>query len=423
MSPVLTLYRVLANLAEPLAPALLRSRVRRGKEDPARLGERLGRPSVARPEGALAWLHGASVGESLSLLPLVERLRAARPDLSILVTSGTTTSAELMARRLPPGAIHQYAPIDTPGASARFLNAWRPDLVVFVESEFWPNLLHGAQARGARLAALSARLGAGSARNWRRAPKAARTLLGGFDLMLPQDDEAAARLSRLGGRDDGRLNLKLVGDPLPCDAHLLARTRAAIGPRPMLLAASTHPGEEAIALDAFRSLADADAARAPLLVLVPRHPVRGPEVAALAQAMGLEVALRSHNGASSAAARVWIADTLGELGLWFRLAGSALVGGSLVAGIGGHNPLEPARLACPIIAGPHIANWASVYQTLQAAGGLAQAVDAASLAGAWRADLDAPQAAFARAERALTAAHAGDADLDRAVERLIALIR
>jgi 3-deoxy-D-manno-octulosonic-acid transferase len=183
----LRLYAAATALAEPLAPALLRRRAARGKEDLARLGERLGRSRLARPEGPLAWLHGASVGESLALLPLVEALIAARPGLGVLVTSGTVTSAALMAQRLPNGAVHQYAPVDGPRAVDRFLDCWRPDLAVFVESELWPNLLVAAKARGVRLALLSAKLSDESFRGWSRWPEAAKRLWGGFDLLLAQD--------------------------------------------------------------------------------------------------------------------------------------------------------------------------------------------------------------------------------------------
>jgi 3-deoxy-D-manno-octulosonic-acid transferase len=425
MSAALVFYRAATGLAEPLAPALLRGRMRRGKEDPERLSERLGHASRSRPQGPLAWLHGASVGEALSLLPLIDRLRRGRPDLNLLVTSGTTTSAELLARRLPDGVIHQYAPVDAPGAARRFLDAWRPDLAVFVESELWPNLLTQARARGARLAAVSARMSEQSARNWRRMPGAARRLFEGFDLVLPQDDLTAARLAALGARDGGRLNLKLAGDPLPVDPAVLEAARRAAGDRPLLLAASTHPGEEEVVLEAFQAITSDGLPFAARLVVVPRHPVRGAGIAARARLMGFSTWLRSEAGSpvtGSPEAEVWVADALGELGLWFRLATSALVGGSLAEDIGGHNPLEPARLDCPVIAGPHTQGWAAVYQALDQAGAVARVEGAEALDRAWRADLAQPRAARLRAERARRVAEAGGGELDHAVERLLELI-
>lgn len=354
-------YGAATSLASPLASALLHGRARRGKEDPERLGERLGHPSRPRPTGVLAWLHGASVGESLSLLPLITAFAAERPEATVLVTSGTRTSAQLLANRLTPSVIHQFAPVDTPGAVRRFLDHWRPDLGVLVESELWPNLLLAARARGTRLALLSARLSRSSLRGWSRAPRSARRLLSGFDLILAKDEAAAAALRQLGAAVAGLADLKFGADPLPADPAALAQAKAEIGARPVILAASTHPGEDEIILDAFKPVAGH--ASAPLLVIVPRHPERGPAVAALAASRGLRVTLRSL-GQQPAASAVYVADTLGELGLWFRLARLAIMGGGFVPGVGGHNPLEAARLSCPFASGPQVANWASAYADL-----------------------------------------------------------
>jgi 3-deoxy-D-manno-octulosonic-acid transferase len=413
----LALYRTATAALEPLAPAVLRRRAGRGKEDPARLDERLGRPSLPRPEGRLAWLHGASVGETLSLLPLLQGLRAARPSLSILVTSGTVASAELLARRLPADVPHQFAPVDAPGAIRRFLGHWRPDLAVLVESELWPNLILEARRQRAPLALLSARLSASSLSGWARAPGAARTLLSALSLVMAQDEATAAGLARLGARDDGRLNLKLAAGALPVDEAALEHVRTAAGRRPVLLAASTHPGEEEIVLDAFARLA----ARPdrPLLVLVPRHPVRGEAVAALAQARGFAVRREGAGQGFDGQAAVHVADRLGELGLWLRAARAALVGGSLVPELGGHNPLEPARLGTPMVAGPHVENWAEVYAAL--AGAFTPAETADTLASALAAILDDPQAAQAMAGRAAAVAAQGEGALETAVARLLAL--
>ena len=273
----LALYGLATGLLEPLAPALLRRRARRGKEAPARLAERLGRTSLARPEGPLVWLHGVSVGETTSLLPLVFALRARRPDLALLVTSGTVTAAELLARRLPPGVIHQFAPVDGPRAVGRFLDHWRPALGVFVESELWPNLILGARRRGVRLALASARITEASARRWRGWPGAARTLLAAFDPILPQDTASAGRLESLGGACGPRLNLKRVGEALPADPEALRRLREIVNGRRVVVAASTHPGEETLVAEAFRQ-AVPDPAET-ILIVIPRHPERGADVA------------------------------------------------------------------------------------------------------------------------------------------------
>jgi 3-deoxy-D-manno-octulosonic-acid transferase len=358
-----SLYRAATGLLAPFTPGILRGRARNGKEDPARLGERLGRPSLARPEGPLVWLHGASVGETVSLLPVVERLRRERPDTAVLVTSGTTTSADLLARRLPPGAVHQYLPVDTPAATRRFLDHWRPDLAVFVESELWPNLLLGAKARGAKLALVSARMTEDSARGWTRFPGVAKAVLRAFDLVLPQDVRTGIRLKDLGALVDGYANLKLVGDALPADGAELARLRAAAGDRLIVTAASTHPGEDPLIASAVEATGVY-----PLLVIVPRHPARGPKLATDLRAQNRIIALRSAGEPLTAETDIYIADTLGELGLFFRLGDIAVMGGSFLPDIGGHNPLEAARLDRPVVFGDHYANWIDIYGALGAGG-------------------------------------------------------
>ena len=411
----LQLYRLGMALVSPLAPALLRARARRGKEDAARLPERLGHASADRPGGVLVWLHAASVGESLSLLPLIEALRGKRPD-SVLVTSGTVTSAALMAERAPGGVIHQYAPLDTPGAAGRFLAHWRPSVAVFVESDLWPNLILSAKAGGSRLALVSARLSAASIDGWSRLPAAARTVLSAFDLVMAQDEATAAALVRLGARDDGRLNLKRLGAPPPVDADKLAELRRAASGRAILLAASTHPGEDEIVLAAFGRLKPGA-----LLIIAPRHPVRAGAVEALAIAAGFATGLRSR-GDPFGEAEVYIADTLGELGLWFTLANAALIGGGLLPGPGGHNPVEAAQLDCPIITGPYLDNWRDLYADLFEADAAVLVKYEAGVAAAFAETLSDPAAAKARAARARHVVAQDQGALDAAAEALLRLI-
>ena len=285
MSLGLAAYRCLTALLEPLAPQVLRGRARKGKEDPARMGERLGRPSRERPPGEVVWLHGASVGETLSLLPLVEALARARPDLNLLVTSGTVAAAEMMQKRLPAGALHQYAPVDAPGPVKRFLKHWQPCLAVFVESELWPNLLHHSRHAGCKLALLGARISDESAKGWARAPKSARALLSSFDLILAQDARSWTRLRELGGTVAGELDLKQAAEPLPHDEAELQALKDELCGRPVVVAASTHPGEEEQMVAALRALPHPR----PLLVLAPRHPARGRDLAEMLRAQGLKL--------------------------------------------------------------------------------------------------------------------------------------
>ncbi len=406
-------YRLVSRGLEPLVPRLLDARVKQGKEDPVRVDERLGVPGVARPPGDLVWLHGVSVGETLSLLPVVERIVKARPDLTVLVTSGTVTSAELLARRLPAGVVHQFAPVDTPGAVAAFLDHWRPSLGVFVESELWPNLILAARDRGVPLALVSARITEKTAAGWARFPRSAQAVLSAFAVVMPQDDTSAARLEGLGARVDGQVNLKLSGGPLPHDASAFTALSAAIGDRPVVVAASTHEGEEIAIVRALDRLAERLC-----LVLVPRHPERGPEIATALTRDGYRFALRSRGSQPNAETDIYVADTLGELGLFLRLADVVVMGGSFGSFLGrepwgGHNPLEPARLAKPAVAGPDASNWQAVTADLVHAGGLSLVATPGDLPAVISPLLGDPAAARAMGERARRAAADVGAGLDR----------
>ena len=405
----LAVYGAAMTLLEPLAPSLLRARARRGKEDPGRTGERLGHASHARPAGPLVWLHGVSVGETTSLLPLISALLDRRPDLTLLVTSGTTTAADLLAARLPPGVIHQYVPADAPGPVLRFLDHWRPGLAIFVESELWPNLILAAHDRGVRLALLSARVTAASANRWARWPKSARALVTAFQLILPQDEGTARRLGELGATTGGRLNLKLIGEPLPFDPAELDRLRHGLAGRKVVLAASTHPGEEPLIANAVRK-----SAPEAVLILVPRHPERGSEIADM-----LGASLRSRGEALTA---VHVADTLGELGLFMRLADVVVMGGSFVPGIGGHNPMEPARLGRPILTGRYAFNAQDVYADMFGAVCAIEARDGPALSRHVRGLLDNPAIARRMGDAALAFAARQGAALDQALVQLDPLL-
>lgn len=422
MSPALIVYRLLTRLLEPLAPRLLDARARQGKEDSVRVDERLGLTTVARPAGDLVWLHGVSVGETLSLLPVVERMRRQRPDLTVLVTSGTLTSAQLMASRLPAGVIHQFAPVDAPGAVAAFLDHWQPSLAVFVESELWPNLILEARRRGVKLVLASARITEKTVEGWRRFPGAAREILSAFDRILPQDETSAARLHSLGARIDGHVNLKLSGEAPPHDAAAFTRLSAAIGDRPVVVAASTHDGEEIAIVRALDKLADRLC-----LILVPRHPARSADIATALTRDGYRFARRSQGHEPDRDTDLYLADTLGEMGLFLRLADVVVMGGSFSAAlekppVGGHNPLEPARLGKPAVTGPDMSNWAAVTDALVEAGGLAVVPapwDLPAVLAPLLADAGAARAMGERGRRAAAEAGSG---LDRLWKTLAPLL-
>lgn len=414
-------WSVAAALAAPGLRWHLRRRAARGREEAARLAEREGH-GAARPAGRLLWLHGASVGEARSLLPLLDALAAQAPELRFLVTTGTVTSAAAfptwLAPELAPRIQHRYAPLDVPGWVARFLDGWRPDAAVRVESELWPNTLAACRARGIPVVLVNGRLSARSAGRWRRlAPRTARRLLGGFAAVIPRSAEDALRFETLGvTRLAPPGDLKWAAAPLPAEAGALAALRAAVGARPVFLAASTHPGEEAVALAAAGLLRAALPGL--LTILAPRHPERGAELAALAPG-----AARRSAGALPDAGPVHIADTLGELGLFYRLAGAALVGGSLVPR-GGQNPLEPARLGCPVLFGPHMENFAEAAAALLAAGGAVRVAgaDAGALAAALGPVLTKPERAWALATAAARVAAPGTALPGRVAAAILAVL-
>ncbi len=379
-SAAIAIYRGAGTLATPWIRRHLKQRAARGREDPDRLPERLGRASLARPAGRLVWLHASSVGESLSLLALIDSLQRRWPATRLLLTTGTVTSARLMAERLPADVLHQYVPIDQPAAVRRFYDHWQPDLGLIVESELWPNLLLSAQERRLPLVLINGRISAQSHRNWGRARHLIRRLLACFALVIAQSPEDQARFKDLGATDCRYLgNLKFAAAPLAAQSEKLAAVEAALAGRPRWLAASTHPGEEAQIGRVHHRLA----AGLPDMVtlIVPRHPQRGPEVAALLQNQDLSVALQSRGEGITGETQIYVADSLGEMGLWYRIAELVFVGNSL-GPKGGHNPLEPARLNCAVLIGPHSGNFAQITADMQAAGALRQVADAVDLSAA-----------------------------------------
>jgi len=360
-------YRLTVRAAAPWVPLALRRRARAGREDPARLGERLGRPGRDRPAKPLVWFHAASVGELLSLLTLLQALPGDTPAFTPLVTTGTVTSAALAAERLPATAIHQYAPVDLAVPVSRFLGYWRPALALRVESELWPNQIEALRIAEIPMLLVNARLSLRSEARWRRVSGLAQRLMGAFAEILAQSPEDAARFSALAGREVSYVgNLKAAAGPLPVDPDKLSAMAQLTAGRPIWVLASSHEGEEVLAGQAHRYLADVHPRL--LTVIVPRHPIRGPAIGdALAQ-MGLQVGLRSAGAQPGPDHEVYVADTLGELGLWYQVAAVAVVGGSIFQH-GGHNPLEPAILRRPILFGPHMGNFRSLADGLLEAGG------------------------------------------------------
>ncbi len=410
------LYRAATAAAAPFLRPYLARRARAGKEDPERLEERFGRPSRPRPEGKLMWVHAASVGESVSGLQLIRSILDANPEAHALVTTGTVTSAAIMSQRLPPRAFHQFAPLDEPGAVKRFLAHWRPDLALWVESELWPNMLESLKRAGVPAALVNARLSEKSFASWGRAKALARRMLSAFDVMLAQTDETARRLGELGARDVAMTgNLKAAASAPPAAPDQLSALKEMIGSRPVLAAASTHEPEEELIGRLHKTLSET---RPELLTIVaPRHPERGPEIAERLRGLGLAVSRRGSKVRILPETNVYLMDTIGELGLLYRLAGFAVMGGSFVEH-GGQNPLEPARLGVPTIHGPHVFNFKTEYDEFDAEGASVAAADEAALAAAAARWLDDPDAAREAGAKAQAIAERGAESLARTKEAL-----
>jgi 3-deoxy-D-manno-octulosonic-acid transferase len=396
----LRVYRKLSSAVAPLTPALIKRRLKQGKEDPARIGERRGVSPDIRPHGPLVWIHGASVGEVLAAAGLIEKLRAL--NIRILLTSGTVTSAAVVAKRFPADIIHQYVPYDSPRYVARFLDHWRPSLALFIESDLWPNLILSSAARRLPMVLINGRMSQRSFPRWRRVAGTISALLGRFDACLAQSPVDAERFAALGSRNVITTgNLKLDVPAPPVDPARLERLMAVTRGRPIIVAASTHPGEEEILLEAHRALAGIFPTL--LTVIVPRHPHRGEAVGRTVIAFGLHGSLRSHEDLPTATTDIYVADTMGELGLFYRLAPIVFMGGSLVEH-GGQNPIEAVKLGASVVHGPHVYNFTDIYAALDAAGGARRADTREALVkqlGQLLADPAAREASVAAAERVI----------------------
>lgn len=397
-------YRAVTRVVEPLLPAWLALRARQGKEVAARRNERYGIASAARPTGQLVWAHAASIGETNAALPVITKMSEARPDLRFLLTTGTRTSAELATQRIGPIGLHQFVPLDTPRYVRRFLDHWKPDLAIFTESEIWPNLILETSAHKIPLALINARMSARSFKRWRRNGRMALALFSRFSVILAQNERLSRSFSLLGARNvviSG--NLKIDSPPPPVDMRELERLRVAVRSRPMLLAASTHPGEDEQVVAAYKLLAAKHAGL--LLVIVPRHPERGPAIAAMLADEGLNACRRATGAVPAEGTHVYVADTIGELGTFYTLCPIAVIGGSLIPH-GGQNPIEAVRLGAAVLTGPHTHNFTDSYEALIRNGGARVVTDSETLAKAADALLS-DGAQLARAQKGAQTALAG----------------
>ncbi|MFD2204212.1 3-deoxy-D-manno-octulosonic acid transferase [Kiloniella antarctica] len=354
----LKLYGTTATLLTPLIKYHLKSRRLRGKEHPERHPERLGYSVTQRPSGPLLWIHGASVGESLSILPLITALNAQQSNLKFLITTGTTTSAELMAKRLPENAIHQFVPVDIPAAIERFIEHWSPDLGLIVESELWPQLIFRSANHNIPLLLINGRMSKKSTKSWYRFPFFIKDLLACFRIVMAQSQQDARHFRQLGSTqvlESG--NLKFSADKLSYDSASLDELTNLIKKRPVWFASSTHKGEELF----FARVQEKLKAKIPniLCIVAPRHPNRGPDILAELGSTKLKVSARSKSETIYSDTDLYLADTLGELGLFYELSPIVVMAGSFLRK-GGQNLLEPARQNCAIICGPEMQNFEAI---------------------------------------------------------------
>ena len=370
------------NLVRFLYPVLIKryieKRKKMGKEDVKRFNERVGRPTMKRPEGRLVWLHGASVGESISMLPLINKLLEIYPDIHVMVTTGTTTSAEVMAKRLPERAFHQYLPIDNPVFTTRVVRHWQPTIALWFESEFWPAILSTIKRKNIPLILINGRISNKTFKRWQQFEYIIKELLGCFNACLGQSEEDAYRLRVLGAKDAMCLgNLKYAGLPIPVDENKKKEILSQIGTRPLWLVSSTHDDEE---YKIGRFLKELQEKHPHLLTLIaPRHPQRGAEIKKkLQEEYGLNVSLRSADEKIGAQTDVYVADTIGEMGIWYEIAPIVFVGGSLIPH-GGQNFMEPSRCRDAVIVGPHMHNFTDAVSRAKKADGLIQVNDVIDL--------------------------------------------
>ncbi len=368
MNFLLNLYQSLLEAASPLLSLLLERRLAHGKEDAARIGERKGMAVLPRPGGRLIWLHGASVGEAQSTLILIAQLRARFPDVTILLTTGTVTSARFMAQRLPAGVIHQYYPLDRPQWVKSFLAHWQPDFVLWMESELWPAMMCALQERRIPAILLNARMSPRSLRRWQLAPETARLLLQTFTPILTQTEFDAQSFRTLGApQAQVAGNLKYAAAALPVNEDDLSILDQAAGHRPRWVYASTHAGEEEMACRLHQKLSR-DIPNL-LTIIVPRHPERRTDIVEACKTIDVSLQLRGEDKIPPADnTDIYIADTMGELGLFYRFAPVACIGRSFSNdGGGGHNPIEAAQLGCTVLHGPLIQNLSAIYHDMNEA--------------------------------------------------------
>lgn len=355
---LLKFYSLLTTSIKPLLRVHLRHRLKKGKELKTRLSERYGKTNYKRPKGPLIWIHVASLGEAQSTIPLIQEIRRLYPYIQILISYGTVTAARMMEKKFDDSIIQQFVPLDVPKWVNRFLDHWKPSLGIWIESELWPNLLRQTKRRHIPLVFLNARISLRSYKRWQKIPQFSKKLLSSFNICLAQTDEMAERYKNLGASNILTIgNFKAAADPLPFDPNIINQFQEAMQERPFWLAASTHPGEEEFIIATHHKIAQLYPNI--LTFIAPRHSNRREDIQTLLQKHNLKYALRSDLKLPEKNTNVYLIDTMGELGSFYKLTNIVFVAGSLLKSskpLGGHNPLEPALLGCAISFGLDMGN-------------------------------------------------------------------
>ena len=360
---LLWLYGLLCYLLTPFLKVWIYIRLLIKKEDPARFRERFARTRLKRPEGTLFWFHGASNGECLSFLSLIRRYQEQYPQAHFLITSQTLTSSELVKAKLPKHSMHQFIPLDHPIFVKRFLDHWQPDVVFWTESELWPTMIHKVSEKSP-LILLNGRISDHTYRLWKKVPKFSKSLLEKFSLIFCQSNNAAEKFKKLGALHALYVgNLKFSGKPLGANPEKVKELKADLKDRPVWTASCTHPGEEEIIVQAHKLIKKS--IKNIVTIIVPRHPHRSDKLRQLWERQNLKVAQRSKHETLKTNTDILLFDVTGELGLIYRACPITLIAGSLVDGIGGHNPLEAANLRSALCVGPYTKNNQEIYEAFQ----------------------------------------------------------
>lgn len=384
MSPLLRLYLLFSNVSGPIWRRTHKRRLARGKEVADRLPEKYGHYTQAPTSARVFWFHALSVGESFALLPLIERALKDMPDAEAVLTTSTASSIEALAKaQLPDRCTHVLLPIDTKAATRAFLDHWRPDLAAFAELDFWPRLMMETHARGVPMVLINSRMPAHNFHRRKKLGGMMRDILRLFSILLLQDEESRKNFAALGA-PEGRMEvvgaLKAAARPLPADPAELAHFQDVVQGRPVWCAAATERSEHGTMIDAHQIVSDA--LQSPLMILAPRFKEDADEAEALARAAFANVARRSLDQPLTPDTQVYIADTFGEMGLWYRLSPISFVGHSLTNGLEGKNPFEAAALGSAILSGSEVSYFLESYDALYSEGGCIQVTDANSLAEA-----------------------------------------